>query len=127
VVVERCGCRAVVRGLDGLADYVGFGDPGALGVREDDGDGVAGGLQHADKVVDVRTGLGGGRPVVVDHLGDVSDVGAREGELFIWWKNARYEGAGLTKICIFEDFRLQIVFTIRRKGKLTRQSRKLRQ
>jgi hypothetical protein len=70
VVAERCGCRAVVRRLDGLADDVGFGDPGALDVREHNGDGVPGGLQHADEVVDVRTGLGRGRPVVVDNLGD---------------------------------------------------------
>lgn len=39
--------------LDILADYVGFADPGALGVRDDDGDGVSVLLESLDEGEDV--------------------------------------------------------------------------
>jgi hypothetical protein len=48
---------------------VGFADPGALGVGEDDGDGVAAGLERRDEGVDVGGGLVGGGSVVVCYLG----------------------------------------------------------
>jgi hypothetical protein len=60
--------RAVVGWLYGLADYVGLSDPGALRVREDDGDGVAAVLESPDEGEDVGGGLGGGRTVVVCYL-----------------------------------------------------------
>lgn len=44
---------AVVRGLDGLADYMCFCDPGPLGMWEDYRDGVGVGLEGFDEVVDV--------------------------------------------------------------------------
>lgn len=59
--------RAVVDGLDGLADHVGFADPRALGVRETDRDNMASGLQFADERVDVGRRVRRGRTVVVDH------------------------------------------------------------
>ena len=43
VVVECAG--AEIGGLDGLAYYVRFANPGALGVWEDDGDGMPGCLE----------------------------------------------------------------------------------
>lgn len=68
---EACGGlvrrgRAVVEGFDGLADHVGFADPGALGVREADGDGVAAGLELADEGVHVGGGVRRRGPVIVD-------------------------------------------------------------
>jgi len=64
----RCG-GAVVGWFEGLADDVRFADPGALGVGEDDGDGVVGVLEGADEGVDVGGGLEGGGAVVVGDLG----------------------------------------------------------
>ena len=61
----RGGRRAVVEGFYGLPDDMGLTDPGALGVRETDGDGVAAGLELADEGVDVRGGMGVGGAVVV--------------------------------------------------------------
>jgi hypothetical protein len=78
MVCGRFGWWAVVGGLDSLADDVGFGDPGALGVWEDDGDGVASRFEDMHEVVDVGTGLGRWWAVVVDDLEMcVSDVGVR--------------------------------------------------
>lgn len=47
------GGREVVSRLDILADYMGFADPGALGVGDDDGDGVAVLLESLDEGEDV--------------------------------------------------------------------------
>ena len=55
-----------VGGLYGFSDEVCFADPGALGVREDDGDGVARGLEGGDEGVDVGGGLVGGGAWVWD-------------------------------------------------------------
>jgi hypothetical protein len=54
--------------LYGFAYEMGFADPGPLGVREDDGDGVAGGLERGDEGVDVGGGLVAGWAVVVCYL-----------------------------------------------------------
>ena len=40
----RVGTGVIGPGGDGLADEMGFADPGALDVREDNGDGVAEGV-----------------------------------------------------------------------------------
>ena len=66
-VVRRRGRRAVVRRSDGFADHVGFADPGALDVGEDDGDGVAARLESVDEGEDVGGGLGAWRAVVVGY------------------------------------------------------------
>ena len=44
IVFVEC-TRAEIGGLDGLAYYVRFADPGALRVGEDDGDGMPGCLE----------------------------------------------------------------------------------
>lgn len=49
--------RAVVRWLYGLSDDVSFGDPRALNVRENNGDGVASRLESPDQREDVGRGL----------------------------------------------------------------------
>ena len=73
-VVRRRGRRAVVRRSDGFADHVGVADPGALDVREDDGDGVAARLESVDEGEDVGGGLGAWRAVIVGYE-DVHFVG----------------------------------------------------
>lgn len=60
--------RAEVRGVDGFADEVGFADPGALRVGEDDGDGVAGALESGDEGMDIGGRLVRRRTVVVGYL-----------------------------------------------------------
>ncbi len=55
VLVE--GTRAEVGGFCNLGDEVGFADPGALLVREDDGDGMGGFLKGLDKRVNIGGGL----------------------------------------------------------------------
>lgn len=50
--------RPVVERLDGLADHVRFADPGALGVREADGDDVPGRLELAHEGVHVGRRVG---------------------------------------------------------------------
>lgn len=59
--------RAIVDGLEGLADHVGLANPRALGVRETDGDDMAGGLEFANEGVDIRRGVRRRRAIVVDH------------------------------------------------------------
>lgn len=66
ILVE--GSRAEICWLDGLPDDVCFADPGALRVREDDGDDVPGFLEGFHEGVDVGGGLVGGRSVVVYYL-----------------------------------------------------------
>lgn len=66
--VPSQGTRAEVGWFHSLADDVGFADPGALRVREADGDGVACRLEAGDERVDVRGGLVRGRPIVVCYL-----------------------------------------------------------
>lgn len=56
-VVLVQGAGAEVRRFDDLRGEVGFGDPGTLLMGQDDGDGVAGGLQRLYERVDVRRGL----------------------------------------------------------------------
>ena len=51
VLVE--GSRTEIGWLDGLSDDVGFADPGALRVWQDDGDDVAGFLEGFYEGVDV--------------------------------------------------------------------------
>jgi hypothetical protein len=86
----QCPWPEVGRG-QGLADDVGFADPGALDVRKDDGDGVAGGLEVSDEGVNVGGGLVGGGPVVVGELdGWVVSCGSFGDE----------EGCGLARICM---------------------------
>jgi len=62
------GAGAEIRRLDGLADYVGFADPRSLGVREDNGDSMAGCLEVLDEGVDVWGRLVGGRTVIIYNL-----------------------------------------------------------
>jgi hypothetical protein len=64
--LQRSG--TVVSGLDSFADKMGFADPRALRVREDDADCVAVALQCRYQRVDVRGGLVRGRAVVVGYL-----------------------------------------------------------
>ena len=52
-VVGVKGARAKIGRFDGLADYMRFANPGALCVREDDGDGVPCCLEGLDEGVDV--------------------------------------------------------------------------
>jgi hypothetical protein len=52
------GGGPVEGGADVLADDVGFADPGTLGVRDDDGDGVAGCGEGLDEGEDVGGRLG---------------------------------------------------------------------
>lgn len=67
-VVGVQGAGAEVGGGEAVASEVCFADPGALDVREDDGDGVAVGLERVDEGVDVGGGLLRGGAVVVDYL-----------------------------------------------------------
>lgn len=53
-VVLVQGAGAEVGGLDDLGGEMGFGDPGALLMRQDDRDDVASGLQRLYERVDVR-------------------------------------------------------------------------
>ena len=48
------GTRPKVSGFCYLGGEVGFADPGALLVRQDDGDGVMGCLESSNEGVDVR-------------------------------------------------------------------------
>lgn len=66
VLVEGSG--AEVGGLDGLPDDVGFTDPGALRVWQDDRHGMASGLEILHQRVHVGGGLVGRRPVIVHNL-----------------------------------------------------------
>lgn len=77
VLVEGAG--AEISWFDGLADNVGFADPGALGVWEDDGDDVAVALERLHEGVDIGGGLLGGGTVVVYYLWEVS-IGNRDEE-----------------------------------------------
>ena len=56
-VILMEGARAKICGLCDLGGEVGFADPGALLMREDDGDGVARFLEGVDEGVDVGGGL----------------------------------------------------------------------
>lgn len=56
-VIPVQGAGAEVGRFDDLRGEVGFGDPGTLLMGQDDGDGVAGGLQRLYERVDVRRGL----------------------------------------------------------------------
>jgi hypothetical protein len=47
-----------------------FSYPRALGVRENDGDGVAGGLEGRDEGVDIWRALVGRRTIVICYLED---------------------------------------------------------
>jgi hypothetical protein len=67
-VVLVHGAGAEVRGFDGLSDHVRFAYPAALGVGEDDGDGVAGGLEGGNEGVDVWGGFVGWGTIVIDYL-----------------------------------------------------------
>jgi len=51
-----------------------FPDPRALGVWDDDGDGVAGALESPDEGEDVGGGCCGGGAVVVGYLGRLVSV-----------------------------------------------------
>lgn len=69
-----------------------FSDPRPLGVGEDDGDGVASGLEVLYEGVDIRGGLAGGRSVVVHYLYHLISL-----------QQVVLGGLGvlLTRICIF--------------------------
>lgn len=77
LTVEACA-RAVVQRLDGLADHMGLADPGALGVWEADGDGVAGLLEVVDEAADVGGRVVARRPVIVGYE-DVHGCGSEDG------------------------------------------------
>lgn len=66
VLVESAGSE--VGGRHGLANKMGFSDPAALSMREDNTDGVAGGLEFMDEGVHVGRRDLRGRAVVVDNL-----------------------------------------------------------
>jgi hypothetical protein len=51
-----------------------FSYPRALGVRENDGDGVAGGLEGRDEGVDIWRALVGRRTIVICYLEDCWSV-----------------------------------------------------
>lgn len=89
VVVECAGAK--IGWFDSLSDDVRFSDPRSLGVGQDDGDGVASGLEVLHEGVDVRGGLVGGRSVVVHYLYLIS----------LQWVVLGISGALLTRICIF--------------------------
>ena len=63
-VILMEGARAKICGLCNLGGKVGFADPGALLMREDDGDGVARFLEGVDEGVDVGGGLCAGLDIL---------------------------------------------------------------
>jgi hypothetical protein len=59
--------RTIVRRYDGLANDVGFTNPGTLGVGKHNGDNVTVGLEGVDQREDVGGGLGAWWAIVVDN------------------------------------------------------------
>lgn len=53
---------------ESLPHHVRFAYPAALGVREDDGDGMASGLEGTNERVDIGRGFAGWGTIVVDYL-----------------------------------------------------------